>query len=276
MTDALRLAGELNAYDDAPEGTQLARFQTGVDRRRQAHYHACTGIASEAFGEVADVTILAQDNSRATTRAGLPNDGRVHIRHVIRQRGRVRLGEELVINGRIGPYRQTRRGKLLTCLFGFLRGDASVPLEMETEYLLPFAAPPAARPAAERAARPADADPLAGMTLTGELVLTPERVTGYSSEVGNRIHFDPEFAKAAGYEAPLAQGLMELTALHGALVQEFGPPEQIDLEVRFLRPVTWEAALEIVRDAEARTWRCVGADGRVTAEMTVSRLQLRP
>jgi len=271
------LVGTLDAYHKAPEGTALPGFRTAVDAARQARYHASCEVDTAAFAGLADVTILAQDNSRSTTRAGLPNDGRVHTRHVIRQRQPIGLGEDLAITGRIGPYRDIRRGRLLICLFAFLRGDGEVPLEMETEYLLPFAAPPPSDPgrSTPQAGR-GPSEEAAEMITAAELALTPDRVRAYSDEVGNRIHFDPAFARAQGYRAPLAQGLMQLTCMYGALVGTLGPPVELDLEVRFLRPVFWDDRLQVRHSPDHRRFRCSTPDGRTTSEMTLARLRFAP
>jgi len=267
------LAGALDAYYEAGEGMALPRFRTGVDAARQAHYHRCCEIDGGGFAGQADVTILAQDNSRATTKASLPNDGRVHTRQVIRQRQPVPVGEALVVTGRIGGYRDSRRGRLLTCLFAYLRSDGSVPLEMECEYLLPFAEPPPAPAPGDAPRQGRGSPPDAGAWTTATtLALTPARVTAYSEEVGNQIHFDPEFARARGYRAPLAQGLMQLTCMHAALVAALGAPAGMDLEVRFLRPVFWDDTLQIQHTRDHRLFRCSTDDSRSTAEMTVARL----
>jgi acyl dehydratase len=260
------LAGTLNAYYDAPAGTLLPRFRTGVDAERQARYHAACDIDSRTFGDCADVTILAQDNSLATTRAKLPNDGRIHTRHAIRQTGVIRVGESLIINGRVARHTQTPRGVLVTCLFAFLRPDLSVPLEMETDYLLPYAKPAETQPESGRTKSrdemPADAVPAA------TLALTPDKVKAYSAEVGNRIHFEPDFAAAQGYRAPLTQGLQQFTALHGAFVAMHGPAERVNLEVRFRRPVFWDETLSILRDSEGTRFISINDQGRITADMS--------
>lgn len=268
MSDKVRLTGELNAYDDAPAGTQLPRFRTGVDRDRQTRYHQACDIEETDFGPIADVSILAQDNALAIARAGLPNDGRIHTRHVLRQRERIGVGEPLILNGRIASYRETRRGRLMTCVFAFMRADLTVPLEMEGDYLLPYAEAPAAnekRPAAETKPGPA-------MTPIGKAVLTPEKVTAYSEEVGNLMHFDPAFAATRGYRAPLVQGVMLLTLLHGALVRDVFAPRELDLEINFRRPVFWDQTLVIAGSDDQRRYECRDEADRIVAEMTVQHL----
>lgn len=261
------LIGELNAYDAAAEGTVLPRFQVSVDRGRQRRYHRACGIDTKRFGDIADVTILAQDNAVALTRADLPNDGRIHTRHVVRQRQVILLNEPLVLNGRIAGYRNSHRGRFLTCTFAFLRPDLTVPLEMEGEYLLPFETPdPGPR---KRTARASDQTSFEEI---GALALTPEKVREYSKEVGNDIHFDPAFARARGYRAPLTQGLMLLTAMHGALISKVGMPQELDLDIEFRRPVFWDQKLPIVADSDTRTLRCLNDDDKVAAEATIQHL----
>ena len=274
MNDQAKLlAGDLNAYDAAPQGTRFPAFSAHVDQGRQDHYHRTTDVAGAALNappngsKVADVSVFAQDVSRAIAGAGLPNDGRVLIRQRIFQTGRVQLDEALSVEGEVGPYGEGPRGRHLNCYIAFRRANQTVPLRMVTEHILPFAEVPERSPkqAVKRA------DPLAGMRAVGTMKLSPEKVAGYAQEVGNKIHTDPEFAQSRGYHAPLAQGLMQLTAMHGAIMRH-AMPWEMDLETRFIRPVFWDSELTLYSDAEGRLYRCIDENGKVTAEAKLRHL----
>jgi hypothetical protein len=261
------LSGALDAYDDSPAGTRFLVFASHVDRARQSHYHQTTGVSSSAFADLVDVSVFAQDVSRAIAKVGLPNDGRVLVRQRVFQTGHIRLDEVLSVEGEIGPYGEGPRGRYLTCRVAFRRADRTVPLRMATEHLLPYVEAP---PRRSKAAAKRE-DPRFGMQPVGSLNLHPENVMGYAKEVGNQIHFDPEFAQSRGYRAPLAQGLMQLTALHGAIVKR-AMPWEMDLEICFLRPVFWDSQLTLYAGLAGRLYRCIDQDGKLTAEATLHHL----
>ncbi|MDP6342338.1 MAG: MaoC/PaaZ C-terminal domain-containing protein [Alphaproteobacteria bacterium] len=261
MTDnGSDLAGELNAYDGAPAGTRLPPFEIAVSPERQKQHHAVSDVDGGPFGAWADVSIFCQANAEATRRAGLPNDGRLHTRHRVLQAGYIRLDEALTIQGEIAPYRDGPRGRVLNCHFTFRRADGTVPLRMETEHLLPYREPPLP----DRRRQAAGGDDADGMRPIGALRITPEKVAGFSPEGGNLIHHDEAFARARGYRAPLAQGLMQLAALHGVIARQ-GLPWEMDLEIRFRRPVFWDSTLEIMASADGRRLCCLNEDGKATA-----------
>ena len=261
------LSGALNAYDASPAGTRFPVFSSYIDRARQSHYHHTTGVSGAAFADLVDVSVFAQDVSRAIAKAGLPNDGRVLVRQRVFQTGHIRLDEVLSVEGEIGPYGEGPRGRYLTCRVAFRRADRTVPLRMATEHLLPYGEAPARR----RKAAAKREDPRLGMQPVGSLKLNPENVMGYAKEVGNQIHFDPEFAQSRGYRAPLAQGLMQLTALHGAIVKR-AMPWEMDVEICFLRPVFWDSQLTLYAGLAGQVYRCIDQDGKLTAEATLHHL----
>lgn len=260
------LSGDLNAYDGAPAGTRLPVMPSHLDRARQDQYHQISDVAGAAFADLADASIFAQDVSRVIAKAGLPNDGRVLISQRIFQIGRVRLDEVLSVEGVLGPYETGPRGRHLNCNVAFRRADQTVPLRMITQHLLPFAAIPERRGASSNPGDPRD-----GMRAVGSLKLSPEKVADYASEIGNQIHSDPEFANSRGYRAPIAQGLIQLTALHGAIVNR-AMPWEMDLQTRFIRPVFWDSELTLYADPEGRRYRCVDQAGKLTAEAVLHHL----
>lgn len=265
---AKTLSGALNAYDGCPAGTRFPVFSSHVDQARQARYHRNTDVAGGDFADLADISVFAQDVSRAIAGAGLPNDGRVLVCQRLFQTGRIRLGEALSVEGEIGPYGEGPRGRHLNCRIAFRRANRTVPLRMVTEHLLPYGEAPAPRNKAAAAQRE---DPRTGMSPVGALSLSPEKVMGYAEEVGNQIHSDPAFAQSRGYRAPLAQGLMQLTAMHGAIVRR-AMPWEMDLETRFLRPVFWDSQLTLYSDPAGRLYRCIDQDGKLTAEARLHHL----
>ena len=264
------LSGALNAYDGATAGTRFPVLSSHVDQARQDRHHHAANVGEDvtgaAFGAIADATIFAQDISRVIVNAGLPDDGRVLIRQRIFQTGRVRLDEVLTVEAEVQPFGESTRGRHLHCTTAFRRADQTVPLRMATEHILPFATPPEKSPS--NADRP---DPVAGMDVVGGLMLNPDKVASYAEEVGNKIHTDPEVAQSRGFRAPIAQGLMQLTALHGAIVS-YAMPWEMDLDTRFIRPAFWDSELTLYADPDRRCYRCIDQDGKLTAEAVLHHL----
>ncbi|SVB67108.1 uncharacterized protein METZ01_LOCUS219962, partial [marine metagenome] len=221
------LSDELNAYDRVSEGTRWPAMLTHVDGERQERYHQILAVDGAIFGTLADVSIFTQDVSRTIAKAGFPNDGRILLSQRIFQTGYVRLGEELSVEAEVGPDSDGPRGRYLTCNIGFRRTNRAVALRMVTRYLLPFAKVP---DLPRTTTTPLD--PAQGMEVVGCLELTPENVTKFAQEAGNLIHSDPEYAHARGFRAPIAQGLMQLTAMHSAVVKQ-AMPWEMDLQTRF-------------------------------------------
>ena len=79
--------------------------------------------------------------------------------------------------------------------------------------------------------------------------MTPEGVGTFSDETINRIHDDPEIARQFGYRAPIAAGIMGSHIMMEALVNDGGaPPQQLDMMMRFRRPMFWDDLLSIAAD----------------------------
>ena len=253
----------LAAWSGVAEGFAYPALDTAVTAERQRHYHAAAGIPPERFGSLADPNLLSGDVSLAQKQAGLPNDGRVQLRHRIRQERAIRLDEPLRLTGEVQPWGGSPRGPLLRSTFGFAAADGSVPLTFEMEWLLPRPADAAPRRAPARTD-----DPRAGLREVAALALTPERVTAFSRDAGNLIHTDAGFARARGFRAPIAQGIMQVTVLIGVLA-EAGVPDRLDLDARFVRPAFWDETITIHTTPDRRLYRVVNAGGRVTMEADV-------
>lgn len=253
----------MQGWDAVSEGFRFPVLEASVTAERQRRHHQACDVAEGAFGGRADPSILGQDTALAAVEAGLPLDGRIHLRCLIRQHRPVALDERLRLEGRVLPFGPSPRGRLLHAAFTFHDAAGAAPLAMEMRYLLPG---PATGERGPREAEPAPAAfaPMAAMTLT------PEKVMAYSSEAGNLIHFDMDFAKAAGFRAPLAQGQMQVTAALGALAAE-GLPDAFTLDSRFLRPLHWDERASVEATADRRRLRFVAADGRLAGTAEFSR-----
>ena len=134
-------------------------------------------------------------------------------------------------------------------------------------------------PTNARAIRPEGvpaADPTEGLTKIGEKQLVPEKVAAYSDEAENLIHSDPETARRFGYRAPIAAGLMAIRFMMEALSKQ-AVPQQLDLQIRFRRPMFWDEKLDIWgrHDDEGKLKQIaiVNPDGKLANDCVIDRVE---
>lgn len=253
----------MKTWEAVEEGFRFPTLQVSVSAERQHRHHWACDVPDGVFGGRADPSIFGQDTALAAVKAGLPLDGRIHLRCLIRQRRPIALDERLTLDGRALPFGPSPRGRLLNAAFTFRDKAGAAPLEIEMRYLLP--GPPTGDWA------PREAQPQASaFAEIATMALSPEKVTSYSKEPGNLIHFDVAFAKRAGYRAPLAQGQMQVTAVLGALAAKGRLRDAFTLASSFLRPLHWDDRASVQADAAGRRLQIVAPDDRIagTAELT--------
>jgi len=256
----------LGAWAGLPVGFRFPPFDATLTAERQARYHRLVGIGDEVFGEQADASLLSHATVAVLRPAGLPVDGRVLLSHDIRQTRPIRLGELVGMQGEILPWADSPRGRIVHCQFRYRTAAGDEPLRVNMRGLLPD-------PSATPGPRPAPpAEGAAEWQPVGRLPLTPQAVAAFGAEVGNRIHDDPDFARARGFRAPIAQGLMQLMALYGALARE-GRPSRVTFAARFLRPAFWDEELRLEADAARTRYRAVNAGGKATVAAAASDLE---
>ncbi|MEQ9639881.1 MAG: hypothetical protein RIM84_07635 [Alphaproteobacteria bacterium] len=250
----------------------LPARETVVTAERQRRYHAGAGVDTALFGELADVSILANDTIHATRHlnvddgSGLQEVG-LHLGQTLKQSEPIRLGEPLVAEGRVAATTPAARGTRTTFAFAFKRPNGSVPLVSEISSLRVDVN--TMRGLGESAApEPFEAE---GYTEALRVELTPEKVADYSFEFPDyRVHFDMAVANGIGLRVPVAQGLMSLTWMLAALAAD-GVPAELDLAAQFRRPVFWdETVAAMIRDG--RELAIVGGDGSARSRGRVHHL----
>ncbi len=253
-------------------GDKLPALETAVTAERQRRYHAGAQVDSGLYGELADVSILANDTIRATRHlnvkdgSGLQLVG-LHLGQRIVQAEPIRLGEPLTATGTLIAMAPAARGLRTTFSFAFRRPDGSVPLISEISSLrVDVAAMRALGGAA--APEPFDAE---GFEEAFRVTLTPEKVGEYSSEFPDyRVHFEMAVANGIGLRAPVAQGLMSLTWMMAALARH-GVPGELEMSAQFRRPIFWDETIAaMIRDD--RDLAIVGDDGTARSRGRVDRL----
>ncbi|MGB1007707.1 MAG: hypothetical protein ACPGVX_11045 [Thalassobaculaceae bacterium] len=210
--------------DQAPAPTDVthACFTPGAVWRqvtvtRDAAYQAsrleACGVDPARWAGIAEPTLFGNDNFRLLSAAGAPIDGFVHMAQRIRQTRPIALGEALTLGGRCAHAETRPNGAFFVQEFTLSDATGQVVLTAEHHRLKP--APKAAT--RQPAGAPALETP--NFTETARRTMTPDTVTLFSSDVGNLLHSDPDFAQAMGFRAPIAQGLMAMVWMMGELAR---------------------------------------------------------
>lgn len=242
------------AGDLLEEGMPLEPWKTAVSAERQHRYHEAAEVPAGLFGETVDLSILANDTILAMRYLKkTPMDG-LHAGQRMQQLVPVRIGEPLVVRGRVREVRRSPKGRFTHTAFSIEDAAGTTKVLGELTY---FNVDPQARIA------PASVDATfdrTRWTSVGRVALTPQKVAAYSREFPTyRVHFDPEVAASVGLRAPVAQGLMSFTWMTMAAAIE-GLPERYAVSASFRRPIFCDETVEVLR--RGRELAIVGEDAR--------------
>lgn len=174
---------------------------------QDSRLRAC-GVDPALYGVQAAAGLFGQDCFKAMRTAGHQVDGLVQTEQRFRQLEPIAVGETVTQRGWIEAYEEVPRGHRLHRKFEFVLKDGAVALTADVIGLVPDKAKWTS--VAKRPPLSAPFEARDGYTQVSEKIMTPEDVTLFSSDVGNLIHFDPDFAANLGYRAPLAQGLQTM------------------------------------------------------------------
>lgn len=266
-------AAEEPRYEVRP-GYEFPPVELTVTPERQRELHRYCDIPPERWGDRSDPTFLARYPIRVIGRALFachPDRGYVHMVHRIRQFAPVRLGETVAVRGRFTAVDPIPRGWMMRAAFEYRLPDGRLAMLVEPEALMADRTrmpPPGTRKASDGNSAEADA----GFEVLTRKQLTPEKVLGYCGDTDNRIHTDPDYARGFGFRAPITAGNQLVNLLLEALALD-GPPDRVDVEIRFLRPVFWDESIAVAgeRDGDGRLRRlCVTKqDGKMASTCAV-------
>jgi acyl dehydratase len=203
----------------------------------QARWLRAAGVDRAVWDGIAEPTLWGNDGFRGMKLVRQQPNGYVHVEQQMQVAEPVPLGEEIRFRGVTQAVEPVRKGRLVTQRFEVVRASGAVAVTLTHVGLLPDPAAMAARGGGSEGAGGPDA-----LELVAEQTMTPERVTTFSREVGNLIHFDPAFAQGLGFRAPLAQGLQTMAWMVGAI----GPVLPLVVRCRFRRPVFWDDSMTML------------------------------
>ena len=254
-------------------GKAFPVWETAVTAERQNICHRACDIDAARYGELADVAVLAHECMRTLKRAKMPIDGLLYIAHRIKQIAPVKLGELLTATGKIVAVDKEPRGYAISAEFEFTRGDEAA-VTTNSVLLRPNPASTGRRVTAGTEDGQAEHAP-ADFKLTTRKLITPNRVSDFSKDAGNKMHIDPGFAARFGYRAPVADGLMLVSYILEA-VNADGVPDQLEIEAKFASPVYWDDGLDILVRTDSAgeagqniAVRCVNPRGDLTCEANI-------
>lgn len=228
----------------APEaGFEFTPRTLSVSRGFQAEKLAAAGLDPGLLGDTVDPSFFIGIGIRAGICSGISAEGNVNMVQRLVQRRPVRLGETLTVRGRIESLHEVPRGQTVDTRVTFEDASGNLVVDASRVSLRPDPAKRTLSPtkggAGERPPPVVPEPALAQVLALHEL--TPERVKSYSME-GNRIHYEEEAARRAGFRAPLIGGGMGVHYLVALLWsrEELEPPQALDLDIYFRRPIFWD------------------------------------
>ncbi len=224
------------------------------------------GVDPARYGRTVETGLFGQDCFKAMTAAGEQLDGMIHTAQRFVLHHRSDLDEPLRQRGWIARDEPGPRGRRILQMFEFSRADGRVAVTAEMHRLVPDPL----RMGQSRGTARSTCDPRDGFERLAEKQLQPEDVTEFSADVGNLIHFKPDFARRYGYRAPISQGIQTMIWMMAALA-DTAPPRCFDVTARFLRPVYWDETLTLWGGPDLL--RTLTADTRVAAELRVDSME---
>lgn len=244
------------------------------DRDYQERKLRACGVDPALYGDSVETGLFGQDCFKAMTAGGVVLDGMVHMAQRFELLAPARLGEALSQRGWIASDEPDPRGHRIVQVFEFRAPDGAISARAEMYRLKPDPE----KMGASRGTRRSVEDPTTNMRQIGAKTMRPQDVTAFSEDVGNLIHFDPDFAGRYGYRAPISQGIQTMIWMMGALAER-AYPRRFDVTARFARPIHWDDAVTLWRDGETtaethapRLLRAINAEGKLAAELRVDHI----
>lgn len=250
------------------EGFTFRPATIAVTHDHQAGKLSLCGLPADAFGDTVDPSFFIAIGIRAGIANGISAQGNVNMLQRLVQHRPARLGEPLRVQGMIDRVTGVPRGRTVHTDVWFEDEAGERVISAPRTSLKPDPDKAGSRGAGERP--PPVVEDVDALEQISTHTLTPEIVKGYSSE-GNSIHYEMEAANRAGFRAPLIGGGMGVHYLLSALWQA-SPPQRLDLDIYFRRPIFWDDTFSVAVDAGADGWRAMALvkDGKVLTEARIN------
>ncbi|MEQ8857925.1 MAG: hypothetical protein RIC56_04705 [Pseudomonadales bacterium] len=254
------------------EGFTFRPATISVSREHQEEKLALCGLPAGAFGDAVDPSFFIGIGIRAGIANGISAQGNVNMLQRLVQHRPACLGEPLRVQGLIDRVIEVPRGRTVHTDVWFEDAHGERVIAAPRTSLKPDpdkAGGRAGNRGAGERPPPVVEDVNALETLSTH-TLTPEIVKGYSSE-GNSIHYEMDAANRAGFRAPLIGGGMGVHYLLCALWQH-SPPERLDLDIYFRRPIFWDDTFTVAAQPGADGWTALALikDGKVLTEARIN------
>ncbi len=260
-------------HNELQPGYKYRDIELCISSELQARRLKSCLIDPSIYNGFVDLTHFCNEAILAATKSGLSINGNVHTTDRIMCSQRVPLNQPLLMSGEVTRTEQVARGKLITSVFTFTLPDGTVALKTERSSTR-LNRDGSVDNSIERQ-RQVEPD-LSHYESVAQCSFAPERVSDYSSEGRNAIHYDPAVAAQFGYRAPIAGGLMGVRSLMATLCLSDGPPNGIDIGIRFRRPMFWDETLDVMQrraaDGAVGHMALVNASGKAAIEAAVAHL----
>ncbi len=223
------------------EGRKLPPRVAVVSAERQAMYLEAAEVDPALFGDLVDLSVLANDCILQTYPLRPPGMRGLHLGQKMIQYRPIRIGERLEMRGEVAQTGTMGKGDRVDYDIAFADEAGAVVARAEMRSLQVDVEAMSALGGSG-----AKFYDTIGFEALAEKHPTAERVTGYSAEFPlDKVHFEPEVAAEMGLRAPIAQGLMSLTWMMAALA-EGGVPSSIEIDCEFRRPIFWDDRITVM------------------------------
>jgi acyl dehydratase len=238
----------LRPESELTPGFEFTPWRLSVDAERQNTKLGCCGIDPAIWGKVVDPSIFAMLTIKIVNREGFSINGSVHMIQTYKQYSPIEIGEEIEMRGRITGIEPAPRGSLFMAEYELVRDDGSVAMELSRTSVRTDPNAERSGPGGGGQSQNLD-EGFTALPKIGEKQITEAGVGNFSDDKMNRIHDDPEIAKAFGYRAPIAAGIMGSHIMLESVVKDGGgPPQELDMMIRFRRPMFWDDLLSVTAD----------------------------
>jgi len=270
----------MNAPDKAP-GTETIVPYAGFtftprrftwSRSDEERMLGVCGGDVDLFGGAIDPAAFIPHAIKEASANGISAVGMVNMLQHIVMDAPLKLDDEIEVTGGVAEVHETPRGIVWVCDTNYAPAKGGPGVRTRRTALMTdpsVKADPNARGTIPRP-EPAVTDP-ESLRVLDRIQMTPEDCCTYCGPTTNLIHTDLDFARNAGYRAPIVGGSHGVRYMTAALWRE-AAPTALDIDVMFRRPIFWDDEFDVRADDTGGTLRalCTARHGKVMSEMRIN------